>query len=497
MGGWMRFASGLAVAAVLGWAAPAGAEAPAPAAPTGLSATNGASTVSLTWRQPATGGRPVAFRVYEAGAVVARNTTTYATVTDLPFNSTHTYQVTAVDAAGRESVPSAPVTRRVLIGGPIACGFTAPTGLAVTAVTASAVSLAWSNAQPPYDQPGTIVVLMDGAIVISQAIVDSARIGGLAPGSTHTFQVARLDCLGQLHSTEPVTVTTAAGPAAQPGTPGSPTVGARTATSIALDWTAVPQAAGYAVYEGGTRVATTAAPGAVVRGLWRDTRHQFTVAALGAAGGESAHTAPVQATTQPCPDATVRPPVVNPPAALTATARSASSVALSWTQAYQATSYTVYRLGSAAPQAVASSRTTAAMVTGLPSGDTATFAVVAETGACGPSPQSAPITVTTPAGPTARPTAPAGLSLVSATPQPDFTGTVTLSWSQPASADPVTGYRLYEGTTVLAATTTAGVTLRLPGGPTHAVTAVAVDGAGNESAPSNPLAFTVPFIPPP
>ncbi|WP_213454864.1 fibronectin type III domain-containing protein [Rhizomonospora bruguierae] len=486
-----------AVITLLTWAAsPAAAGGAEPATPTGLVATNGSSSVGLTWRQPATGSRPTSFRVYEAGAVVARNTTTNATIPDLAFNTTHTYQVTAVDALGRESAPSAPTTRRVFIGGPFACGMTPPSGLAAVEVTASAVSLTWSNEQPSYDQAGTLVVLVDG-VPTQDTNLDSARVGGLAPASTHSFQVARRDCVGGLHPGEAITVSTPNGPAARPPAPGEVTVGARTATSIALSWPRVPQAAGYAVYEGGTRVATSATPAVVVRGLWRDTSHEFTVAALGTAGGESGHTGPVRGTTQPCPDATVYPSAVNPPEALIATAQSPSSVALTWIQPYQATSFTVYRLGPDAPRPVVTTRVASAMLTGLPSGDTGTYAVVAQTGVCGPSELSAPVTVTTPVGPAERPSAPSGLWLVSSTPQGDFTGTITLSWSQPASADPVTGYRLYEGATVLAEAAGTGVTLRLRSGPTHAVAVVAVDAAGNESAPSNQLVFTVPFIPPP
>jgi hypothetical protein len=84
---------------------------------------------------------------------------------------------------------------------------------------------------------------------------------------------------------------------------------------------------------------------------------------------------------------------------------------------------------------------------------------------------------------------------VSRTPNPDFTGTVTLAWAQPASDDPPVSFRLYEGSSVFSAGTTTGVTLRLPGGPTHSVTVVAVDAAGNESPQSPPVVFTVPFIP--
>ncbi|MEJ3746864.1 fibronectin type III domain-containing protein [Actinomycetes bacterium KLBMP 9797] len=490
---WIGVSTAVVVLAAVG--APASAADARPASPTRLEATNGVSSIALSWSQPGTGPRPVSFRVYENGAVVARNTTTRVTIPDLAFGSTHTYRVTAVDRGGRESAPSAPVTRQVFVGGAVPCGSIAPTDVTVTDLTPSAVSLAWSNAVPPYERPGTIVVLLDSTPVL-RTTVDSARVGGLAPGATHRFEVAREDCHGQLNSSPPLTVTTPPGPAAPPGAPSGLTVGARTATSVTLSWSGAPGTIGYAVYEGGSRVATTSAPSVVLRGLWRDTDHSYTVAAVDPAGGESAHTAPVSATTAPCPDATVRPSVVNPPTQVTASALSASSVALSWAQDFEATSFTVYRLGTTA-RAVAVTRILSAIVTGLPSGDAASYAVVAHSATCGPSRLSAPASVTTPAGPAARPAAPAGFSVVSSTPNPDFTGTVTLAWSQPPGDDPPVRYRVYEGATVLATTTAPGVTLRLPGGPTHAVTVAAVNAAGHESPQSDPLTFTVPFLPPP
>src|SRR4051794_7970107 len=85
----------------------AGAATDGPATPQRLYATNGANSITLSWTQPSGGVRPAYFRVYENGAVAARNTTTHATVGSLVFNSAHTYTVTAVDRYGQESAPSA------------------------------------------------------------------------------------------------------------------------------------------------------------------------------------------------------------------------------------------------------------------------------------------------------------------------------------------------------------------------------------------------------
>jgi chitodextrinase len=482
--GLFALATALALAGLPGTASAASG----PATPQRLYARNGATSITLSWTQPTGGSRPAYFQVSENGAVVARNTTIHATVGNLVFNSTHTYTVTAVDRYGRESAPSAPITRTAIIGGPFGCGMTAPGNLVATDVTASAVSLSWSNAQPYWDQPGTLLVLLDGAAV-QQTTLDSARLSGLAPASTHTVQVARRDCNGTLHPSAALTLTTPAGGTARPAAPTGLTAGARTSTSIALSWAPSSSASvRYRVYDGATPVATTTGTTATVTGLWRDTAHQFTVSALDTAGGESAQSTPATATTQPCD------PSLPAPTGLTATALSASTIALHWSSTVETTGFTVYAEPSGA--VIASGPADSAVITGLPPASTRGYAVSAQTAACGSSAPGSTVTATTLAGPAARPAAPTGLT-ASVRQNGAFTGIATLTWTQPAGADPATRYRLYEGAALFATAAGTSVTLTLPSGPTHSVTVVAVDAAGQESTAAGPVRFTIPFIPPP
>jgi hypothetical protein len=482
--------TGVAIALALAGLPGAASAATGPATPQRLYARNGATSITLSWTQPTGGSRPTFFRVYENGAVVARNTTVHAVVGNLAFNSRHTYTVTAVDQYGRESTPSVPIVRTAIIGGPFGCGLTAPIGLSATDVTASAVSLSWSNAQPYWDQPGTLLVLLDGSVV-QQTTLDSARISGLAPASTHTVQVARRDCNGTLHPSNSLMVATLPGGSARPGAPTGLTVDARTNTSITLSWapsTGADPAVRYQVYDGATPVAAGAGTGATVIELWRDTGHQFTVSALDAAGGESAQSAPAAITTQTCD------PSVPAPTGLTATPLTASTVALRWMSTVETIGFTVYAEPSGT--VLATGPADSAVITGLPSATTGGYAVSAQTASCGSSAPGSTVTATTLAGSAARPTAPTGLT-ASVRLSGAFTGTATLSWTQPASGDPVTGYRLYEGAALVATATGTTVTLTLPSGPTHTVIVVAVDAAGMESTAAGPAHFTVPFIPPP
>lgn len=83
----------------------------APAAPTGLkvgSSTN--NSISLSWKETGNSDPAASYKVYEGTNVVATPTSTSATISGLAAGSSHTYTVTAVDAAGNESPPSASVT---------------------------------------------------------------------------------------------------------------------------------------------------------------------------------------------------------------------------------------------------------------------------------------------------------------------------------------------------------------------------------------------------
>ncbi|MFB7599405.1 chitinase [Streptomyces sp. NPDC056160] len=91
------------------------------------------------------------------------------------------------------------------------------------------------------------------------------------------------------------------GPGGAPGQqpPATPTglkTGTVTATSVALSWSPVTGATGYALYRDGTKVQTAAGTTATVTGLTPSTAYAFQVAAVNDAG-ESAKSAAVTATT--------------------------------------------------------------------------------------------------------------------------------------------------------------------------------------------------------
>lgn len=465
---------------------PASAAPAVPATPAALWASTVGTGISLAWEQPRTGPRAVSFRVYENDAVVARTSTT-ALQLDVAFGSTHTYTVAAVDRHGRESPRTAPVTGRSwLYGYNPECMPQTGVPLRVTAVTASAVSLAWAR----HELGGDLDLRIDGRR-LGVTSSTSARIGGLPPGAVHQIELYRytrchVGSTGWFRVAS-VAVTTAPGDATRPESPSGLTVTGRTDDTVGLSWTAPagPAPARYAVYDGGTLVAVTTGTRATVDRLHHATWHRFTVAALDAAGNESVHSAPVLAGTEVC---SARPPR---PQALTATAVSASTVRLSWTFDAVATSYTV--LDGDVP--VATTRYAGVVLTGLAPASRHAYRVVATLDQeCGESPRSRTAAVTTQAGPAGRPPAPAALTVA---------GNVPGAWPSPAqvqlvwSASTAAGYRLYEGAEVVGETTGTSLTLPVDAGTTHEYVVVAVDADGIESAPSNRVTVRAMFLPPP
>ncbi|MGV9236005.1 chitinase [Streptomyces nigra] len=81
-----------------------------------------------------------------------------------------------------------------------------------------------------------------------------------------------------------------------PAPPTGLTPGSVTSTSVALNWSAVPGATGYAVYRDGAKVRTVTGTSATITGLSPATAYAFQVTALNEAG-ESARSATVTATT--------------------------------------------------------------------------------------------------------------------------------------------------------------------------------------------------------
>jgi len=301
--------------------------------------------VTLTWNASAApAGCMVSYRVYRNGVQILAPSTPSATISGLTSNTTYSFTVTAVDAAGA-SAQSPAVVWRGPIGG---CDIVppVPTGLVSTGVTSSSVSLSWADVTPPPECAVTYTVYRGGVAVASGLSGANATISGLSPSTPYTFTVTAVDKAGSSAQSAGLTVTTSGGGSSCAGVPAyvpgnvywgntqvtyngqlwkakwwtqneAPSTGGSgvwqylsdcgtvtcaaapavptglassnvTATSVTLNWAPVTAPAGctvtYNVYKNGSKVLTVPTTSAVVSGLAASTSYSFTVASVDSFG---------------------------------------------------------------------------------------------------------------------------------------------------------------------------------------------------------------------
>jgi len=262
---------------------------------------------------------------------------------------------------------------------------------------------------------------------------------------------------------------------AAPSVPAGLAAPTRTATTIALSWTAATDnvgVTGYKIYRGGTQVGTSSTTNYTDSNLTPSNNYSYTVAAYDAAGNTSAQSSTLATSTTPD---TAAPSV---PSGLLLSTHTLTSIKLTWTAATDnvgVTGYKIYRNGTQ----VATSQATNYDDTGLAPGVSYNYTVAAYDAAGNTSAQSGVSSFSTLADTTA-PSVPAGLA------SPSQTATsITLSWTASTDDVAVTGYKVYRNGTILVTTTNTTYTdTGLTPGTNYSYTVVAYDGTGNNSAQS-------------
>ena len=250
---------------------------------------------------------------------------------------------------------------------------TAPASLAVSAASATGVSLRWN---PSSDNVGVAGYRSyRDKTYVSTASQTATTISGLACGTAHTFEVNAFDEAGNSSARSSVIGSTLACPDAQaPTAPANVSVSSRTATSIALTWSASTDdvgVIGYGLYQGGASKGQSAGTTGIFTGLACNTNYTLALDAVDAAGNRSAKTTLMVSTTA-CPD-TQAP---STPSGLGASNVTQTGLTLSWnasTDNVAVTGYDLYRDGTK----VASPTSPSASQTGLACGTSYTFAVEA------------------------------------------------------------------------------------------------------------------------
>jgi len=275
-----------------------------------------------------------------------------------------------------------------------------------------------------------------------------------------------------------------------PTVPNGLAVSGATATSVTVSWSASTDnvgVAGYGVYLGGVRRATTSTTSYTLAGLACGTSYSVGVNAFDTSGNTSAQATAVVATSA-CYDAT--PPAA--PSGLVQSAKTDTSATVAWQPAIDnvgVVGYGLYRSSVRVGQTAQTSYTFA----GLACGTTTAVAVDAWDAAGNHSGQTAFVVSTSACVDGQAPTAPSGLASSGATET-----SVTASWKASTDNVAVAGYGVtLNGTPVTSTPQTQYVLGGLTCATTYTVGVYAFDAAGNKSSTTTASLSTAVCPPPP
>ncbi len=500
-----------------------------PTAPTGVqsAATTGTSVI-LSWAPSSDDFGVVGYGIYVGGFWVGRWSDPSATITNLSCGQDYEIGIDAVDAAGNQS------TRTTAFFSTAPCADhkapTSPGGLAVTKATQNTVSLGWTAST---DASGIAEygLYLDGKKVGTTSTT-SGDVAGLACGATHTFGV---DAADKAQNRSAVASLTAASapcstpppPSSPPPPPSDPSVPSAppnlhstsvTQTAVSLGWdssTAADGMEGYQIFRDGTKIGEGPGVHGGFTNTWTDTgrscgtSYQYAVAGVDKSGHVgpkstlSVPTAPCTTQTPPPPPPSSPPPppatdsqAPTQPGGVTASTRTATSIALTWQPSNDdvgVAGYGLYRGGSR----VSTTTSTTSIFSGLACGTSYTLAVDASDAAGNRSQQAVVMVSTTACADTQAPTAPTSLATSNVT----QTGAM-LTWAAARDNVGVTGYDVSRnGTKVGTVTALSSAQSGLTCNTQYTFAVVARDAAGNSSTQAQvsvtTAACSAPAPPPP
>ncbi len=473
----------------VGSSAAAGGDTTPPSAPGSLGTTLVSQTViGIGWAASSDNVGVAGYDVYLGGARMATTQAVSASVGGLTCGTTYTLGVDAYDAAGNQSaITTLSVTTASCAAPAAAPGDatppSAPGSLGTTLVSQAVIGIGWAASSDNVGVAGYDVYLGGARVATTQAV--SASVGGLTCGTTYTLGVDAYDAAGNHSPVTTLSVATAAcassGDTTPPSAPGALRTTLVSQTVIGIGWAASSDnvgVAGYDVYQGGARMATTQAVSASVGGLTCGTTYTLGVDAYDAAGNHSPVTTLSVATAACASSGDTTPP--SAPTSLRASTVAQTSIGIGWNASSDnvgVTGYDVYQGGTR----VTTTQAVSASVGGLTCGTTYTLGVDAYD-AAGNHSAITTLSVATAAcassGDTTPPSAPGALrtTLVSQT-------VIGIGWAASSDNVGVAGYDVYQGGARMA--TTQAVSASVGGltcGTTYTLGVDAYDAAGNHSA---------------
>ena len=193
-----------------------------PSAPTSLTATaSSSSAIGLTWTAPTAPANCTISSYTVYGGTTPNPTTVIASGvtgtsysnTGLKASTTYYYVVRAVDAAGASGTSTQSSTE-TKSSSSCSADTSAPTGLTVTATTASSIGLSWTAPTPPSGCTVSSYTVYGGTTANPTTVVGSGVSGtsytasGLSASTTYYYTVAAVDAYGTSPASTQVSDTT-------------------------------------------------------------------------------------------------------------------------------------------------------------------------------------------------------------------------------------------------------------------------------------------------
>lgn len=312
-----------------------------PSVPDNLRKTSSTITsVSLAWNAATDDVGVSGYRVYRDGSLVGSPGGTSFTDSGLAVNSTHTYTVSAFDAAANQSAQSAPYSTNSSAD---TTPPTIPSNLRTTAVLDTSIAIAWDASTD--DVAVTGYKIYRGGVLIGTASSTNFTNSGLTPDTSYSFTVVAYDAASNNSSPSAALPATTAHDTTPPSVPANLRSPSQTDSTIDLAWDAATDnnaVNGYDLYRGNSLITSTSGTTFTDTGRSVFTSYTYRVVARDASNNTSAQSSPFTVSTL---HDTTKPTT---PTNLTASNPSTTSIDLAWAAASDdigVTGYNVYRDG--------------------------------------------------------------------------------------------------------------------------------------------------------
>jgi titin len=434
-----------------------------PDTPTGLSATSGIASVSLSWNSPYNGGSPITeYKVYRDGVEIATTSSTTYTDSGITENN-YNYSVSAINSIGEGSQSS------LVLAKPNTASPDAPIGVKAKRGNGR-VTLSWKDPQNNGSKIMGYKIFRDG-IEIATSITPNYTDTGLTNGISYNYTIKAINSVGNSNNSTSVSSIPSTTPSAPIGL-----ISSVSDKQVSLSWSAPPEGGspitGYKIYLDGFEIATTDSSTTYNNiNLINGRSYNYTVAAINnlGVGTKSSSVVAIPST------------LPSPPTNLKATSGD-SIVILSWDSSLEnggspITGYKIYN-GDIEIDTTSSNISNYKAIN-LTNGTTYNFSV-SSVNASGKSARTSLVSTI----PTTIPGQPRSLTTTRGN------GRLNLSWVAPSNdgGSTITGYKIFrDGVEIGTSNTTSYSDLNLINGRNYNFTIVAVNnnGSGTQSSISD------------